>query len=179
MQETDWTLLCTRVAERLGLTQDDVEAHILAYAETLKHRMQYPTKVELDFFRVGYLRISRFKCDRAVKAYRTRLEWELDYLKKIPESDSLKKTTSTLKSQIEEATKAATIADDAFGIPRRGVGPEKPLLKSIIKKRAYCPKITKKWEEEKDWLKLLQDVITNLKKLPHPPEARGSTTDLR
>ena len=149
MQETDWTLLCTRVAERLGLTQDDVEAHILAYAETLKHRMQYPTKVELDFFRVGYLRISRFKCDRAVKAYRTRLEWELDYLQKIPESDSLKKTTSTLKSQIEEATKAATIADDAFGIPRRGVGPEKPLLKSIIKNGRIAQKLQRNGKKKK------------------------------
>ena len=133
MQETDWTVICKRVADKLGLTKEDVESHMLEYSQALRNRMMSPTKVELDFFRVGYLRISRFKCDRAKKAYETRLNWEMDYLEKIPNSESLKKTTETLKSQISEAGKAALIADDAFGIRRRGTRPDKPLLKAKIK----------------------------------------------
>jgi hypothetical protein len=133
MQETDWTVICERVADKLGLTKEDVESHMMEYSQALRNRMMSPTKVELDFFRVGYLRISRFKCDRAKKAYVTRLNWEMDYLGKIPTSDSLKKTTETLKAQILEAGKAALIADDAFGVRRLGTRPDKPLLKAKIK----------------------------------------------
>jgi nucleoid DNA-binding protein len=149
MQETDWKLVCERVAEKLGLAKDDVENHILHYAETLRDRMKSPTKVELDFFRVGYLRISRFKCDRASKAYRTRLDWELDYLQKLPHSESLKKSTTVLKSQIAEADKAALIADEAFGVQRLGSRPETPLLKSVIKNGLIVQKSRKNGKKKK------------------------------
>lgn len=138
---SEWQKVANRVAEKLGLSPDEVQGHILEVSKAIRNQMTSPDTVEIDLFGINYLRLSRPKLQKSRLELTKQIITERYNLGLFGGANDLKLKASIEKmtAQIEVIDNSKLIADGAFFLDRKAEFIPKKVKRSKIKNGQITP----------------------------------------